>query len=147
MYNEIPELRLKISTNLTELLEVKETLKQKDIEHQDVMKDYFRKVIEVIDAYENKESSLLDKNADNVECIKVITSFSVIKRKLLSLLATYGVTQLDFQENKLIVGFCKVVGHEPEPSKRNDEIISIVRNGYIRGHESIRDAEVIIVKN
>lgn len=147
MFKEISELKNKISNNLSEVLELKTSLKNKELEKQDLMKEFFLAIIEVVDSYENKENSLLEKIPSDSECIKIINSFSAIKKKLLNLLLKYGVTKVEFPENKLIIGFSKVVGTEPDPTKKNDSIISIVRNGYIRAHEVIREAELIIVKN
>lgn len=147
MFKEISELKNKISNNLSEVLELKTSLKNKELEKQDLMKDPFLAIIEVVDSYENKENSLLEKIPFDSECIKIINSFAAIKKKLLNLLLKYGVTKVEFPENKLIIGFSKVVGTEPDPTKKNDTIISIVRNGYIRAHEVIREAELIIVKN
>lgn len=147
MFKEISELKNKISNNLSEVLELKTSLKNKELEKQDLMKDLFLAIIEVVDSYENKENSLLEKIPFDSECIKIINSFAAIKKKLLNLLLKYGVTKVEFPENKLIIGFSKVVGTEPDPTKNNDSIISIVRNGYIRAHEVIREAELIIVKN
>lgn len=147
MFKEISELKNKISNNLSEVLELKTSLKNKELEKQDLMKEFFLAIIEVVDSYENKENSLLEKIPSDSECIKIINSFAAIKKKLLNLLLKYGVTKVEFPENKLIIGFSKVVGTEPDPTKNNDSIISIVRNGYIRAHEVIREAELIIVKN
>lgn len=147
MFKEMSELKNKISNNLSEVLELKTSLKNKELEKQDLMKEFFLAIIEVVDSYENKENSLLEKIPFDSECIKIINSFAAIKKKLLNLLLKYGVTKVEFPENKLIIGFSKVVGTEPDPTKNNDSIISIVRNGYIRAHEVIREAELIIVKN
>lgn len=147
MFKEMSELKNKISNNLSEVLELKTSLKNKELEKQDLMKEFFLAIIEVVDSYENKENSLLEKIPSDSECIKIINSFAAIKKKLLNLLLKYGVTKVEFPENKLIIGFSKVVGTEPDPTKNNDSIISIVRNGYIRAHEVIREAELIIVKN
>lgn len=147
MFKEISELKNKISNNLSEVLELKTSLKNKELEKQDLMKEFFLAIIEVVDSYENKENSLLEKIPSDSECIRIINSFAAIKKKLLNLLLKYGVTKVEFPENKLIIGFSKVVGTEPDPTKKNDSIISIVRNGYIRAHEVIREAELIIVKN
>lgn len=147
MYKEISELKNKISNNLSEVLELKNSLKNKELEKQDLMKEFFLGIIEIVDSYENKEASLLEKLPSDSDCIKIINSFSAIKKKLINLLSKHGVTKVEFPENKLIIGFSKVVGTEPDPTKKSDFIISIVRNGYIRAHEVIREAELIIVKN
>ena len=58
-----------------------------------------------------------------------------------------GITRIEFPDNRLIVGLCEVVEKEPDSNRDNDEIISIIRNGYIRGKEVIRPAQIIVVKN
>ncbi len=55
--------------------------------------------------------------------------------------------KVEFPENKLIVGLCEVVETQADGNKKNDEIISVVRTGYIRGKELIRAAQIIVVKN
>ena len=70
-----------------------------------------------------------------------------IQKKLLSLLQKHGVTKIEFPDNRLIVGLCEVVETEADSNRKNDEIISIIRNGYIRGKELIRPAQIIVVKN
>lgn len=147
MSEAIEALRTKIIANLTEILELRTSLKTKEIEKHDFAKEIFLGIIEIIDAHENKEVSLHEKTTISSDSSKTIQSFSVIRKKMLNLLAKYGITRVEFPENRLIIGFSKVVGTEPDHSRRNDDIISIVRNGYIRGHEVIREAEVIIVKN
>lgn len=147
MSEEILELKHKISSTLNEILELKNSIKQKEIEKQDLTKDFLLGIIEIIDSFENKERSLLEKNQDIPESKKVIDNFGIIKKKMLNLLSRHGVTRIEFPENRLIVGFTKVIGTEPDITRKNDFIISIVRHGYIRGHELIREAELIIVKN
>lgn len=147
MIKEIEELKSKISSNLNEILEFKNILKQKELEKQDLTKEFFLSIIDVIDSYENKERSLFDKYHDNNDATKLIESFSIIKKKMLNVLSKYGVTRIEFPENKMIMGFSKIIATEPDLERKNDSIISIVRHGYIRGHELIREAELIIVKN
>lgn len=147
MIDEINQLRSKITSNLSEVLELKQVIKNNELEKHDLMKEFFLGIIDVIDSYENKENSLLFKFQAKSDYSNVINSFSAIKKKLTNLLAKYGVTKVVYPEGMLIIGFSKVVGTEPDETKKNDSIISIVRNGYIRGHEVIREAEIIIVKN
>ena len=122
-------------------------LKQKEIEKQDLEKEYLLGIIEVIDSFENKERSLLEKVAANPDAMKTVSSFNIIKKKLLALLSKYDVSHIEFPDNRLIIGLSKVVGTEPDPLKPDDHIISVIRHGYRRGQEVIREAELIIVKN
>lgn len=147
MENELLDIELLLKKGLTENLELKNKVKEKDLEKQDLMKDFFLSVIKIIDSFESKEENLTEKYINNSEAEKVIQSYSSIKKQLLNLLSKYGVTKLEFPENRLIVGFSKVVDTEPDQTKKNDTIIGVVKNGYIRGSELIREAEIIIVKN
>lgn len=147
MENELLDIELLLKKGLTENLELKNKVKEKDLEKQDLMKDFFLSVIKIIDSFESKEENLTEKYVNNADAEKVIQSYSSIKKQLLNLLSKYGVTKLEFPENRLIVGFSKVVDTEPDQTKKNDTIIGVVKNGYIRGSELIREAEIIIVKN
>ena len=73
--------------------------------------------------------------------------YNSVKTKLLNLLQKYGITKIEFPDNRLIVGLCEVVETEADGNRKNDEIISVVRGGYIRGNELIRAAQIIVVKN
>jgi molecular chaperone GrpE (heat shock protein) len=147
MLTEFEQLEQILTRELTESLELKNKIREKDLEKQDLMKDFFLGVIKVIDSFESKEENLTEKYVNEEIASKVIQSYSSIKKQLLNLLNKYGVTLLEFSENRLIVGYSKVVDTEPDQSKKNDTIVSIVKNGYIRGSELIREAEIIIVKN
>ena len=65
----------------------------------------------------------------------------------MSVLQKHGVSKIEFPDNRLIVGLCEVVETEADKNRKNDEVISIIRNGYIRGKELIRPAQIIVVKN
>jgi molecular chaperone GrpE (heat shock protein) len=130
-----------------EMLDLKNTIKAKNIEKYDLMKDFFLSIIKILDSFEAKDENLQERYAADETAQKVIQSYASIKKQMLNLLAKYGVTKLEFPENRIIVGFSKVVDTEPDALKKNDTIISIVKNGYIRGSELVREAELIIVKN
>ncbi|MCH8903988.1 MAG: nucleotide exchange factor GrpE [Bacteroidetes bacterium] len=146
--DNIDKLRLKVTHNLTEILDMRGALKQKDLEYHDMMKKFFLSIIDVLDSFERKEENLKEKYLDKIEGVeKIIKSYSSIQKKLVNILASHAITKLDFPENKLIVGFSRVVETAPDSKLPADTIISIVRNGYVRGSEVIREAELIIVKN
>ena len=63
--------------------------------------------------------------------------YQSVKTKLINLLNQYGITKIDFPDNRLIIGLCEVVDTETDNTRKNDEISIIVRNGYIRGKELI----------
>ena len=147
MTKEIIDLKNILTTQLTTNLNLNLELKQKELEKQDLMKDFFLGIIKILDSFETKEENLKERYSEEKVAQKTIKSYSSIKKQLLNLLKKHGVTRLEFPENRLIVGFSKVVETEPDNTKVNDEIISIVRQGYIRGSELIREAELIVVKN
>ena len=142
------ELEFKTVKYLSEILDLKYSLKQKEIEKKDMMREFFLGIIDIIDTCERKEENLSEKyQTEGDKEVKFLKSIISIKNKLLKLLGKYGVTVLDFPDNKLILGFSKVVETEPDPSKESDEIITVIRSGYIRGSELVREAELIVVKN
>jgi molecular chaperone GrpE (heat shock protein) len=147
--NMVPELALKILLikELKEKVDLGIELKKTELEKQDLMKDFCLGIIKIIDSFESKEENLKERYGENETAKRTIKSYSSIKRQLLNVLKKHGVTLLEFSENRLIVGFSKVVDTELDENKKDDEIISIVKNGYIRGKELIREAELIVVKN
>jgi len=147
MTTEFEQLEQILTKELSQNLELKNKVREKDLKKQDLMKDFFLGIIKVIDSFESKEDNLTEKFINQEPATLVIQSYSSIKKQLLNLLGKYGVTLLEFSENRLIVGYSKVVDTEPDQNKKNDTIINIVKNGYIRGSELIREAEIIIVKN
>jgi len=145
---EIEEIQSKLISTLSENLNLRNTIKEQDKEKHDLMSDFFSSIIKIIDMFENKEENFSERlKGKNADAEKIIQSYSSIKKQMLNILKNYGVTQLEFPENRLIIGFSKVVDTEPDTSKKNDTIISILKNGYIKGKELIREAELIVIKN
>ena len=94
------------------------------------------------------EEGLVERGLGKSEEIgKVINRYKTIQKKLLNLLQKFGIAKIEFPDNRLIVGLCEVVETEAANNRQNDEILSVVRNGYIRGNELIRAAQIIVVKN
>ena len=147
MNKELSEIKGKITYNLKLILELQNNIRSVQIEKEDLMQDFFINIIEIIDAFENKISNLSEKYSNDEDKLKLINSFEIIRKKIHNILSRYGVTQIEFPNNKLIIGFSKAVGTEPNSSKENDTILSIVKNGYNRGSKIIREAELIVVKN
>jgi molecular chaperone GrpE (heat shock protein) len=105
-------------------------------------------IIDILDSFERVEESLSEKGQDKSEdAIKTINRYRTIQKKLINFLNKYGISKIEFPDNRLIVGLCEVVETEPDSYRKNDDIVSIVRSGYIRGKELIRAAQIIVVKN
>jgi len=104
--------------------------------------------ITIIDKIENLKKAISKKALNKTtKGKKVLDRFKKARKSLEELLLQFEISKITFPDNQLIVGFCKVVGTEPDADKPDNTIISIVKNGYIRGTELIREAEVIVVKN
>ena len=105
-------------------------------------------VIQIIDAYEKaetkvKESGLYDD--ENVQ--KAVKRMLQPKKVALSMLSKYNVSQIDLDGKIVNDDICTVVDTEPDPDKEDGLVLSIEKNGYLRGDRLIRRAEVIVVRN
>jgi molecular chaperone GrpE (heat shock protein) len=148
MNTEAKEIEKIITSQLLKINNLKNEVDAKETEKQDLFKEILLGIIDLADTFERVEEGLIERGIDkNEESGKVINRYKSVQKKTSNLLSKYGVTKLEYPENKLIVGFSKIVDTEPDSNRKNDEIISIVRNGYIRGVELIREAELIVVKN
>ena len=148
MSKEQNEIENYITTTLREIVSLKNNIDELENEKKDQFKKLILGIIDVIDSFERAEEGLIEKQLNKTdEVFKTMQRYKLVLKKLQNLLSIHGVTKLEFPENKLIIGFSKVIDTEPDSNKKNDEIISIVKNGYIKGKELIRDAEIIIVKN
>lgn len=147
MSEKVEEIKAKIIQDLTKILDLQNRLRESEFEKEDLIKDFSLGIIEVIDALENKINNISERILPEKEVSKSINTFKIIQKKLLQLLQKHGVTQIYFPDNKLIMGYSKAVGNEPDKTKENDTIISIVKNGYNRGSKIIREAELIVIKN
>jgi molecular chaperone GrpE (heat shock protein) len=133
---------LKLNKNLKNEIEIKEN------EKHDFIKDLAINIIDIIDSIENIDEWIIENEFHMIdEAKKISNRYKTIHKKLIGLLQKQGITKIEFPENRLIVGFCEVLETENDSRKRNDEIVSIIRNGYIRGKELIRAAQLIVVKN
>jgi molecular chaperone GrpE (heat shock protein) len=137
-----------IVENLQSINHLKNAIEQKENEKQDLLKDLSLKIIDVIDSFENSEEWVTENELNKADEVRrSLSRFKIVHRKLLGLLKEHGITKIEFPDNRLIVGLCEVVETEANSQKKNDEIISVIRNGYIRGKELIRPAQIIVVKN
>jgi molecular chaperone GrpE (heat shock protein) len=127
---------------------LKNEIEKKENEKHDLIKDISLNIIDIIDSCELIEEWIIENNYKEIEEVKITNSrYKSIQNRLLRLLKKNGVSKIEFPENRLIVGLCEVVETETDSKRKNDEIISIIRNGYIRGKDLIRPAQIIVVKN
>ncbi len=148
MNESMTELENLITINLQSTNNLKNEVEKKENEKHDQLKDISLGMIDILDSFERVEEGLIEKGLDkNEEASKTMSRYKTIQKKLLNLLQKYGITKIEFPDNRLIVGLCEVVETEADSNRKNDEIISIVRSGYIKGKELIRAAQIIVVKN
>jgi len=148
MNNSVNELEEIITNNLLSINSLKNDIENKNNEQYDQLKAISLCLIDIIDSFERIQESLSEKYIDKSnEAYKIINRYTTIQKKIMNILYKYGITKIEFPDNRLIVGLCEVIDTQPSNNKKNDEIISIVRNGYIRGKELIRSAQIIVVKN
>ena len=148
MKKTIRELELLIIKNLQSTSILRNEVDRKETEKHDMLKEIALRIIDVLDSFERIEEAVIEKEYNKIDEVnKTVSRYRTVQKKLLALLQKYGITKVTFPDNRLIVGLCEVVETEADSHKKNDEIISIVRNGYIRGKELIRPAQIVIVKN
>lgn len=148
MNTQILELEGFFTKQMQLTVNLRNDLVTKELEKQDQLKEVALSILDILDSFERIEEGLIERGYDKVEeANKTINRYKNIQKKLLNLLQKYGVHKMEFPDNKLVIGMCEVVGTEPDATKVNDEIILIVRNGYVRGEEVIRNAQIIIAKN
>lgn len=144
----IKELETIIVRNLQSTNILKNEVEKKENEKSDQLKDISLGIIDILDSFERIEENLIEKGLDKNDAIeKTMNRYKTVKKKLINLLQKHGITKIEFPDNRLIVGLCEVVDKETDPNRKNDDIISVVRSGYIRGKELIRAAQIIVVKN
>lgn len=142
------ELEMLIVQNLKSTILLKNEVERKENEKYDLLKDISLKIIDVIDSFENINEWIIENQLNTVdETKRAVNRFKIVHTKLLGILKRYGITKIEFPDSRLIVGLCEVLETEADSDRNNDEIISVIRNGYIRGKELIRPAQIIVVKN
>lgn len=145
---EVSELEKIITNNLKTVISLNNEVEQKELEKQDLLKEIALSIIDILDSFERIEERILEKGLNAITGVeKTMKRYSSIQKKLLNLLQQHGITKIEFPDNRLIIGLCEVVETEVDENRKNDEIFSIVKNGYIRGKELIRAAQVVVIKN
>jgi len=148
MTQSVSELKQLIIQNLKSTSILKNEVESKENEKHDLIKNVSLNIIDIIDSCENIDEWVIDNEYNEVdEARKTNSRYKTIKKKLLALLQTQGISKIEFPDNRLIVGLCEVIETEADRNRKNDEIIAIIRNGYIRGKELIRPAQIVVVKN
>lgn len=148
MNGSIKELENLITLNLQLTNNLKNEVEKKENEKHDQLRDISLGIIETLDSFDKIEEWLIEKGLDKSDdSVKTKKRYVSVKTKMLNLLQKYGISQMAFPDGIDIIGWSEPVETIADETKKNNEIVSVVRNGYIRGKEVIRGAQVIIVKN
>ena len=132
----------------------KENLKQKNDLEQLVIDTnrqidaIINEVILIVDAFEKAETKIKDMGiADDGNVQKAVKRMLQPKKVAISMLSKYNVNQIELDGKLVDDNLCTVVDTEPDPEKEDGMVLSIEKNGYVRGDRLIRRAEVIVVRN
>ena len=143
-----PYLNQKVAENMGKILTLQNDLAEQERKYEKQLDDVFAEFLTVIDTFEKSEALLKERGLDQDEnASKAIKRLLNAKKKALSTLEKFNVKKLDFPDGKLDENTCSTIDSEPDASRKDDEIISIEKDGYTRNGHLIRRAEVIIVKN
>lgn len=105
-------------------------------------------LIQVIDAYDKAELVVKEKGyTDDETASKAIKRMLQPKKIALAVLSKYNVSQIDLDGKLIDENLCTVVDTEPDSTREEGLVVSIEKNGYVRGDRLVRRAEVIIIKN
>lgn len=131
-----------------ENLQKHNSIEELSLNHERQIDALLNDFISVIDAYEKAEAKIKEMELpEDASIQRVVKRLLQPKRTALSVLSKNGVTQIDIVGKSLNEDICTVVETEPDNEKENDTVLSIEKNGYIRGNRLIRRAEVVIVRN
>src|SRR5690554_2681133 len=107
--NLLSEQELVLTANLKEIQQLNNLVEKTNLEKKDEFLSLIIGIIEVIDTFEKSEEAISERGLNNSdETQKIIKRFSSVSKKLHRLLQKHGITKLEFPDNRLIIGFCKV---------------------------------------
>ena len=152
MKNQDFDLKLTIEKKMAESLRQIVTLnnekEQMSKDHQKRIDEIFTEFLIVLDTFEKSESIIKERGLDQDEnASKAIKRLLNAKKKTLSVLEKFNVKKIEFEDGMVDDDICTTVEIEPDSNRKNGEIISVEKNGYMRNGHLIRRAEVVVVKN
>lgn len=112
------------------------TSKEKEGLYSDTVCDVVKTLLPIADDLERAAG--FDKNAENADGI------TMILKKLLELLATLGVTEIESLNKTFDPNYHNAIMHIDDEKYGENEIYCVVQKGYIRGDKVIRHAMVMV---
>jgi molecular chaperone GrpE (heat shock protein) len=143
-------LREKLVAFQREIVTLKQTAKDQEEAFHRREQQLFLDIFEVLDAFDTLEQNIqsrpdgLDKSNS-----RLLKNIQAIQRKLLRLLKTRHIVPLDLKEGKAEIELCRVVASEANPERAHEDILSILKKGYVDVEKNVvlRKAEVVTVCN
>lgn len=152
--NNINETITVLEGSVINLLKQNAELSQNIIHSEQKFNDQLKKValelISIIDSFEIKYENykeMFDNGKIKEAELKVADSYQSISRKIIRILESYDVSEINFNNNMAIMGYCKVVETKPDSTKEDGTILFTLKKGYTLNNKLLRPAEVISVKN
>ena len=141
-----------IETEITEIkkanLQLKNDLEQKSLDNERRFDALINYIIQILDAYEKSETKVKEMGLmDDENAQKGIKRMLQPKKVALSILSKYNVAQIDLDGKLMDENVCTIVDTEPDSEKEDGLVLSVEKNGYVRGDRLVRRAEVIVVRN
>jgi molecular chaperone GrpE (heat shock protein) len=107
-------------------------------------------LFEILDVFDSIElnqwrrSEPLDKSGQ-----RLLNSIRAVQRKLLRLLKSRQIEPLDLPDRRARIEQCAIVDTRPAPDRENEEIIAVLKRGYVDAARDVvlRKAEVVTVRN
>ena len=132
------------------IAELTHALQEQEDSFQAREKELYLNLFEILDAFENLDQTIQAKeNQFDKTSRRLAKNIRSIRKKLIRLLKTYHIVQIEFSNNIADMDCCKVVDTQEAADMANETILSVVKNGYIDKNKEIvlRKAEVITVLN
>ena len=129
-------------------LQLKNDLEQKSLDNERRFDALINDIIQILDAYEKSETKVKEMGLmDDENAQKGIKRMLQPKKVALSILSKYNVAQIDLDGKLMDENVCTIVDTEPDSEKEDGLVLSVEKNGYVRGDRLVRRAEVIVVRN
>ena len=146
----LAELEQKIISYLSEIVDLRQESNQLITKQIDQAKQFASDLIALKDALDVKfdnYNEMFEKTSVTTEVENAINNFKSISRKILRIMETYKIQEINFADQKAKLEMCTIVETRPNPNLEDETILFTLKKGYLLEGKVVRKAEVITVKN
>lgn len=129
-------------------------LRQKTREQQEASlrreNELIMELLEVLDIFDALEKNLGKKKEPlDRTSLALVNNLRAVHRKLLRLLGSRQILPLDLAGRKARMDICRILETRHDPSRKNEEILSVEKKGYFDAERNLvlRKADVVTVCN